>query len=180
MYILLIITNGEKRKKFGNESKSELVSLIPAWRSSLSVTFSAVHWSATVGFEGNFTFLSTFSANCLGHFFSFIRQLTQLLHGCCAQITSYTLPPPFTSPLIKRVRLFSLFSYSNISQDLVFLLPKTCAFYRRNSERLYFFRCAYAVFGKSCAARFPFPLSLRLTHILSCVCRKGFFSSAVL
>src|SRR4030066_1696236 len=47
----------------------------------------------------------------------------------------------------------SLFFYSNILQDLVFLLPKTCVFYENNSERLYFIRHTNIILGKSCAAR---------------------------
>ncbi len=51
--------------------------------SSFSITVSAVYWSALVWFEGNFTFLSTLSANCLVHFSWF-----SIRHIDC---TSYSL-----------------------------------------------------------------------------------------
>ena len=37
------------------------------------------------------------------HLFSFICQISQLLHGCCAKITSHTLHPPFPSLLINNM-----------------------------------------------------------------------------
>ena len=40
-----------------------------AWASFLGPALSAVNGSAWVRLEGDFTFLSTFSANCLVHFF---------------------------------------------------------------------------------------------------------------
>ncbi len=54
------------------------VSLIsPTATSALRITFSAVNWSASVWFEGNFAFFSTFSTDCLVHFSSshFLFQL---------------------------------------------------------------------------------------------------------
>ena len=48
----------------------KLVSLISSLWSSFSVTFAAIYWSASVWFEGNFAFLSTFGADCLVHFSS--------------------------------------------------------------------------------------------------------------
>ena len=39
-----------------------------SWWSSLCPTFSAVYRSASVGFEGNFAFLSTVGTDCLEHF----------------------------------------------------------------------------------------------------------------
>jgi hypothetical protein len=44
-----------------------LISSRSGW-SSFSVTFSAIHWSASVWFERNFAFLSTFGADCFVHF----------------------------------------------------------------------------------------------------------------
>ncbi len=74
-----------RRKPISDQSCWFYLKSISSWGCSLRVTLSAVYRSAPIGLEGNFTFLSTFSANCLVHLFSFIRQLSQLLHGCCAK-----------------------------------------------------------------------------------------------
>jgi hypothetical protein len=59
----------KKEKGFLKFVKMLAYNLVPARRSSLSITFSAVNWPASVWFEGNFAFLSTISADCLVHFF---------------------------------------------------------------------------------------------------------------
>jgi len=46
------------------------VSLISPWWSSFRIAFSAVYRSASVGFEGNFAFLSTVGTDCIVHLFS--------------------------------------------------------------------------------------------------------------
>jgi hypothetical protein len=92
-----------RRKPISDQSCWLDLKSASSWWSSLRVTLSAVYGFAAIGLEWDFTILSTISTDCLVHLSSFIRQLSQLLYGCCAKIASYTLRPPFTPLLINNM-----------------------------------------------------------------------------
>ena len=73
--------NKKRKDGFWNEVRDvKLVSLVSSWWSSFGVALSAVDWPASVWFEGNFTFLSTVSADCLVQLF-IIHSDFQLLYA---------------------------------------------------------------------------------------------------
>ncbi len=81
--------NHQKKEEWILERSKDLsLNLIPSsLRPSLRKTFSAIHWSASIRLEGDFTFLSAISTYYLMHLF-LVHQLFQLLVECCKKLCS--------------------------------------------------------------------------------------------
>jgi hypothetical protein len=65
-----MVSARKKKKMRKTKRRYYFLGLVSSWGSSFRITFSAVHRSASVGFEGNFAFLSTVGADCFVHLFS--------------------------------------------------------------------------------------------------------------
>jgi hypothetical protein len=113
MHILFIMFSGEEQP-VNPSGDAGLLSLVSSWWSSFGVAFSAVYWSASVGFEWDFAFLSAFSANCLMHFFS-IGDSVQLLMFFSARIIFFARLPIF-SPILLNISVHNNEFYAHLKE----------------------------------------------------------------